>query len=678
MDLYNKISIIKLIRMMKESKPQRFWPMILESGIVMIRNKTYNRRSILFVVVIIGIVIGCLIGRLSYLMIFKSEYYGERAREIHERERPIKAPRGNIYDANGIKIAGNKPVSTISVIHNQINDPKRVIDELSKALGISEETVRKRVEKVSSIERVKSNVDKETADLIRNLSLDGVMVDEDYKRYYPYESLASKVIGFTGSDNQGIIGLEVAYDKILKGTNGTILTLTTARGVEIPNAAEDRIEPVPGNDLSISIDVNIQKYAEQAAKKVMEAKEAKSAKIIVMNPQDGRIYAMVNVPEFDLNNPYELNYEPSANLTDKKKNELLNAMWRNACISDTYEPGSIFKIVTATAALEEKVVKLTDTFSCPGFRVVEDRRIHCHKRTGHGAETFVDGFKNSCNPVFIDVGARVGPKNMYKYYKKLGLFQKTGIDVPGEANSIMHNIKDIGAVELATMSFGQSFQITPMQLLTAASAVINGGTIITPHFGVEIKNPETSAVRKLNFKTDENVVSKETSETMKMLLEAVVHDGSGIRAYLPGFRIGGKTATSQKLPRSSNRYISSFLGFAPSENPQVIAMLLIDEPVGIYYGGTIAAPVIAELFDNILPYLGIEAKYTEEELKEYNIGEITVPDLTGKTKKEIEKLKDVYEFSYIYYTGEGDVVKEQFPLPGEKINKNSNLILYLE
>ncbi|ROR30739.1 stage V sporulation protein D (sporulation-specific penicillin-binding protein) [Mobilisporobacter senegalensis] len=644
----------------------------------MVRNKTYNRRSILFVVVMIAIVIICLIGRLSYLMIFKSEYYAERAREIHERERPIKAPRGNIYDANGVKIAGNKPVSTISVIHNQITDPERVISELSMALGVSEETVRKRVEKVSSIERIKSNVDKETADFIRNLSLDGVMVDEDYKRYYPYETLASKVIGFTGSDNQGIIGLEVAYDKVLKGTNGTILTLTTARGVEIPNAAEDRIEPIPGNDLYTSIDINIQKYAEQAAKKVMEAKEAKSAKIIVMDPRNGEIYAMVNVPEFDLNNPYDLNYETSENLSDEKKNELLNNMWRNACISDTYEPGSTFKIVTATAALEEKVVKLTDTFSCPGFRIVEDRRIRCHKTTGHGTETFVEGIKNSCNPVFMDIGARVGPKNMYKYYERLGLFRKTGIDVPGEANSIMHKLKDIGAVELATMSFGQSFQISPVQLLTAASAVVNGGTIVTPHFGIEIRNSESNAVKKLEYETRENAISKETSDTMKMLLEAVVSDGSGIRAYLPGFRIGGKTATSEKLPRSSNKYISSFLGFAPADDPQVIAILLIDEPVGIYYGGTIAAPVISELFDNILPYLGIEAKYTEEEMEEYNIGEITVPNFVGKTKKEVNELKKVHEISYIYYLGEGEVVKEQFPLPGEKINKNSDLILYLE
>lgn len=644
----------------------------------MIKNKTYNRRNILFIVVMIGMVIICLIGRLGYLMIFKSEYYAQRAREIHERERPIKASRGNIYDANGVKIAGNKPVSTISVIHNQITDPEHVIKELSNALGISEEKVRKRVEKVSSIERIKSNVDKETADFIRNLSLDGVMVDEDYKRYYPYETLASKVIGFTGSDNQGIIGLEVAYDKFLKGTNGTILTLTTAKGVEIPNAAEDRIEPIPGNDLYTSIDINIQKYAEQAAKKVLKAKEAKSAKLIVMNPQNGEIYACVNEPEFDLNNPYELNYQADENISDEKKNELLNNMWRNACISDTYEPGSIFKIVTATAALEEKVVKLTDTFHCPGYRIVEDRRIRCHKTTGHGTETFVEGIKNSCNPVFMDIGARVGPTNMYKYYERLGLFRKTGIDVPGEANSIMHKLEDIGAVELATMSFGQSFQITPVQLLTAASAVVNGGTTVTPHFGVEIKNLETNVVKKLTYKTKPNVITKETSETMKMLLEAVVSDGSGIRAYLPGFRVGGKTATSEKLPRSSNKYISSFIGFAPADNPQVIAILLIDEPVGIYYGGTIAAPVIAELFDNILPYLGIEAKYTEEEMNEYNIGEITVPNFVGKTKKEINELKKVYEISYIYFLGDGDVVKEQFPLPGEKINKNSDLILYLE
>lgn len=643
----------------------------------MIKNKTYNRKNILLVVIVVFCIIAALLFRLGYLMVFYSEEYGQKAKEIHERERSIKAPRGKIYDSQGVEIAGNKPVSTISVIHSQITDKELVIQELSSHLGLSEEKVRKRVEKVSSIERIKSNVDKETADQIRELSLDGVMVDEDYKRYYPFDSLASKVLGFTGSDNQGILGLEVFYDEYLKGMNGTILTLTTAKGVEIKNAAEDRIEPISGNDLHLSLDVNIQKYGEQAATKVMEAKEANDVKLIVMNPQNGEIYAMVNVPEFNLNDPYRLDISTDG-ISEEKLNELLNGMWRNGCISDTYEPGSTFKIVTAAAALEEKKVELEDTFTCPGFRIVEDRRIRCHKAGGHGLETFVEGIQNSCNPVFMDIASRVGATNMYKYYKRLGLFQKTGIDVPGEANSIMHKLDDIGAVELATMSFGQSFQITPLQLLVAASAVINNGNIVTPHFGVEIRNQETGAVKTLEYPSSENAISKETSETMKMLLESVVKDGSGIRAYLPGFRIGGKTATSEKLPRSSNKYISSFIGFAPADDPQVIAIVLIDEPVGIYYGGTIAAPVIAELFDNILPYLGIEEEYTQEELEEYNIGEIQVPDLIGKNKKEVEELKKVYEISYIDYIGEGDIVTEQFPLPGERIQKNSDLILYME
>lgn len=643
----------------------------------MIKNKTYNRRNLLIVVIVILTVIASLLLRLGYLMIFYSEEYGQKAKEIHERERPIKAQRGKIYDATGVEIAGNKPVCTISVIHSQITDKELVIKELSSLLGLSEEKVRKRVEKVSSIERIKSNVDKEVADQIRELSLNGVMVDEDYKRYYPFDSLASKVLGFTGSDNQGILGLEVYYDTYLKGMNGTILTLTTAKGVEIENAAEDRIEPVAGNNLHLSLDVNIQTYAQQAAIKVMEAKEANNVKLIVMNPQNGEILAMVNVPEFNLNDPYRLNV-PTDGLTEEKVNELLNGMWRNECISDTYEPGSTFKIVTATAALEEKVVELDDTFTCPGFRIVEDRRIRCHKVKGHGLETFVEGIQNSCNPVFMDIGSRVGATNMYKYYKRLGLFQKTGIDVPGEANSIMHKLDDIGAVELATMSFGQSFQITPLQLLVSASAVVNGGTLVTPHFGVEIRNEETGNIKLLEYSTIENAISKETSETMKMLLESVVKDGSGARAYLPGFRIGGKTATSEKLPRSSNKYISSFIGFAPADDPQVIAILLIDEPVGIYYGGTIAAPVIAELFDNILPYLGIEEEYTQEELEEFNIGEIQIPNMIGKEKKEVEELKKAYNISYIDYIGEGDIVTEQFPLPGEKVKKNSDLILYME
>lgn len=611
-------------------------------------------------------------------MVFQSEHYAEKAKEIHERERPIKAKRGAIFDINGVEIAGNKPVSTISVIHSQIKEPERVIKELSAHLGISEEKVRKRVEKRSSIERIKSNVEKETADEIRQLSLDGVMVDEDYKRYYPYDDLASKVIGFTGSDNQGIIGLEVYYDKYMQGKSGTILTLTSANGIEIPNAAEDRIEPIPGNDLYTSIDVNIQKFAEQAALKVKETKGANNVKIIVMNPQNGEIYAMVNAPEFDLNNPYALNTGTTENLTDSKKNELLNNMWRNGCISDTYEPGSVFKIVTATAALEEHVVKLTDWFSCPGFKIVEDRKIRCHKVGGHGPETFVEGIKNSCNPVFIEVGARVGAEKMYKYYKQLGLFQKTSIDVPGEANSIMHKLDNVGTVELATMSFGQSFQITPLQLLSAVSAVINGGHTVVPHFGVKIKNEESNIEQVLEYESKDNVVSEETSETMKELLELVVSEGSGIRAYLPGFRVGGKTATSEKLPRRNNKYISSFLGFAPANDPKVIAIILIDEPTGIYYGGTIAAPVISELFDNILPYMGIEENYNEKEIKELGIGNLIMPDFVGKDKKTTKELLKTYDIKDVYYLGEGEAVKEQFPLPGETVKKNSGLILYME
>lgn len=644
----------------------------------MVKNKTYNKRNLIVVIVVIFLITSILGGRLGYLMICRAEYYGDRAKEIHERERPIKAERGIIYDRNGTAIATNKPVCTISVIHSQITDSEKVIKILSDTLGISEEKVRKRVEKISSIERIKSNVEKTLADEIREYHLDGVMVDEDYKRYYPYESLASKVIGFTGSDNQGIIGLEVKYDEYLQGQNGTILTLTTAKGVEIENAAEDRIEPISGNALYTSLDVNIQKYAEQAAKKVLEAKEAKGVKLIVMNPQNGEIYAMVNYPEFDLNDPYTLNIEYESNISDEEKNNLLNTMWRNGCISDTYEPGSTFKIVTATAALEEGVVSLNDTFSCPGFKIVEDRRIRCHKAGGHGHETFIDGIKNSCNPVFMEIGARVGASNMYKNFNKLGLFEKTGIDLPGEAGSIMHKIENIKPVELATISFGQSFQITPVQLLAAASAVVNGGNLITPHIGVEVKNSEGMLVEKLKYETEKQVIKKETSDTMRDLLEKVVAEGTGNKAYLPGFRIGGKTATSEKLPRRSGKYISSFIGFAPADNPQVIAIVLIDEPVGIYYGGTIAAPVIKEVFDNALPYLGIEEKYTETEIDEYEIGSFKVPDLEGKNLKDVKELLKAYDFSEIYYLGEGEKIKEQFPIPEEQVNKNSDLILYLE
>lgn len=649
----------------------------------MAKSRTYNKRNVLIVTCIVITVTLALLVRLGYLMIFKSEDYAVRAQELHERERAIKAERGIIYDANGKEIATNKPVCTISVIYKQITDPERVISILSKQLGLSEEWVRKRVEKVSSREKIKSNVDKEIADKIRKYDLDGVMVDEDYKRYYPYDSLASKVIGFTGSDNQGIIGLEVKYDKFLKGVDGKILTLTTAYGVEIENAAEDRQEPQPGNDLYISLDMNIQQYAEQAALKVMKAKQASNVKLIIMNPQNGEILAMVNVPEFNLNDPYTLIDEIASkyegqNLSQEQMNQMLNGMWRNACLSDTYEPGSAFKIVTATAALEEHVVKLTDTFYCPGYKKVEDRIIRCHKVGGHGSQDFVAGIKNSCNPVFMEIGARVGVEKMYYYYKKLGLFNKTGIDLPGEANSIMHKIENIKAVELATMSFGQSFQITPLQLMVAASAVVNGGTIVTPHLGVEIRSADGTSIRKLEYKTTDNAVSKETSETMKQLLEAVVADGTGKRAYLPGFRIGGKTATSEKLPRSSNKYISSFIGFAPANDPKVMAMVLIEDPVGIYYGGTIAAPVIADVFGNILPYLGIEESYTEAEKEKYDIGSFQMPDFIGKTKKEVKDLMKIFKFGELYSTGDGEIVSEQFPLEGETIENGSDFILYFK
>ena len=644
---------------------------------------TKQRKTALFVISVFLLAAAGLCGRLWYLMVFHSAEYAAQAQELHERERSIKAARGIIYDRNGVILADNKPVCTVSVIHSQITEPERVISVLCEVLELPEETVRKRVEKVSSIERVKANVPKETADYLRSFELDGVMVDEDYKRYYPFGDLASRVIGFTGGDNQGIIGLELKYDSMLSGIPGKILTLTTAHGTEIENAAENRVEPVAGNSLTISLDINIQRYAEQAAKKVLEAKSANHVSLIVMNPQNGEIYAMVNVPEFDLNDPYTLNVEYAAKTggvtpDSEKKNELLNQMWRNPCISDTYEPGSTFKIVTATAAFEKGVVSLTDRFFCPGFKIVEDRTIHCHKVAGHGSETFVDGIKNSCNPVFMEIGARVGVEGMYEVFERLGLMRKTGIDLPGEANSIMHKTENIKAVELATISFGQSFQITPMQLLSAVSCVINGGNRITPHFAIYAQNTEENTVKTYRYEGETDVISKETSETMKMLLEAVVHEGTGKRAYLPGLRIGGKTATSEKLPRSSNNYISSFIGFAPAENPQVLALVLIDEPEGIYYGGTIAAPVIAEVFESVLPYLGIEPVYSEDEKKLDGVGTFPVPDLTGMTKKDVEKLLKSYEFGDIYYTGEGETVSEQFPLAGEEVNKKSSLILYMK
>lgn len=570
------------------------------------QSRTLQRQKLLFVYGMVVLFMIGLAGRLLYLMVNRADYYGEKAKEVHQRQRTVKAARGIIYDRNGVAIASNKPVSTISVIHNQVQNPEKVIRVLSELLELPEEKVRKRVEKVSSIEKIKSNVDKDISDRIRDMELAGVMVDEDYKRYYPYSEFASKVIGFTGADNQGIIGMEVAYDKYLQGQDGSILTMTTARGLEIDGKAEERIEPIAGTNLYTSLDVNMQSFAQQAAGKVMKAKKAKSVRIVMMNPQNGEIYAMVNVPEFDLNDPYTLNTTSSKNMSDKKKQEALNGMWRNACVSDTYEPGSTFKVIVAASALEAGVVKLEDTFHCPGFKVVEDRRIRCHKTTGHGSETFVQGVQNSCNPVFMEVGARLGVDNMFHYLQQLGIMSKTGIDVPGEASTIMHRKENVGAVELATMSFGQSFQLTPVRLLSSISMILNGGTRITPHLGVELESSDGTAVKKLTYPAQENIISSRTSETMRMILESVVSEGSGKKAYVEGYQVGAKTGTSEKLPRHSNKYIASCMGFAPADHPVVAALVLIDEPQGIYYGGTIAAPVISELLDNALPYLGVE------------------------------------------------------------------------
>lgn len=577
---------------------------------VMLNIKTFSRRKIVLftaIIVLMSVILGV---RLIYLMIFRSEYYGSRADEVQERERYIKAARGEIIDANGTVIAANKTVCTVSVIHSQIEDKEQVINTLSKELEMDSGKVRKLVEKISVREKIKSNVPKETGDKIREYNLAGVKVDEDYKRYYPYGELASKVLGFTGADNQGIVGLEVEYEKYLKGKDGMILTVTDARGIELENVAEKRVESVQGGTLKTSIDVNIQMYAQQAAQKALTAKSANYVSIIVMNPKNGEIMAMANVPEYDLNNPYEFNNTVEVQPGDTEQ-DLLNKMWRNQCINDTYEPGSTFKVITATAGLETGSVTVDSNFSCPGFKIVEDRRIRCHKTTGHGAETFLDATKNSCNPVFIEVGLRVGTDRFYDYLGKLGILTKTGVDLPGEASVIIHKKENVGQVELATMSFGQSFQITPLQLLRAVSSVVNGGTLITPHFGVEVLDGEGNTVKTFEYQTEPSTISSDTCEKMKYMLEQVVATGGGKNAIIDGYRIGGKTATSQKLPRNSGRYIASFIGFVPADDPQVIAICIIDEPQGVYYGGTIAAPVIKELYENILPYLNI--KKTSEE-----------------------------------------------------------------
>ena len=580
------------------------------------KNMTFHKKKVWVVFACCAAMLAGLAGRLVYLMGFRSDYYYEKAQDLHEREREIKAARGEILDANGKVLAANKTVCTISVIHSQIEDPEKVINILSKELGIDEQTVRKRVEKVSSIERIRTNVDKSVGDAIREYNLAGVKVDEDYKRYYPYGTLASKVLGFTGGDNQGIIGLEVKYEDVLSGTAGKILTTTDARGVEIDEIGECRIDPVPGDNLQISLDMNIQEFAQQAARKVMEEKQAERVSILLMNPQNGEIYACVNVPEFDLNDPFTLNTEvDTSGLSSEEKQDLLNQMWRNPCLNDTYEPGSTFKIITMSAGLEEGVVSLNDQFYCPGYKVVDDRRIHCAKRAGLGSQTFVEGAENSCNPVFIEVGLRLGVETYYKYFRQFGLLKKTGIDLPGEAGTIMHQMENMGNVELATVSFGQSFQITPIQLAATVSGLINGGRRITPHFGVTVRSPDDSYAKKLEYPVEEGIVSAETSEKVRYILEKVVSDGSGRNAKIEGYTIGGKTATSQTLPRSANRYISSFLGFAPAEDPQILGICIIHNPQGVYYGGTIAAPVIRSIFANVLPYLGIEktAAVTESE-----------------------------------------------------------------
>ena len=574
--------------------------------------KLYQKGKIVFLFFAATAILTAACGRLAYLMIVQSDYYGKKAQALHERERSIKAARGKIVDRNGIVLADNRSVCTVSVIHSQIRDPERVIAELAELLELPEDTVRKRVEKVSSIERIRSNVPKETGDVILARQLEGVKVDEDYRRYYPYDSLASKVIGFTGGDNQGIVGLEVRYDDWLSGEDGKILTMTNAYGQELEQEGERRQEPVTGNQLTISLDCNLQMYCEQAAQKVMLEKNADEVSVILMNPQNGEIFAMVNVPEYNLNEPFTLNVETASDLKESEKQDLLNQMWRNACINDTYEPGSTFKIITTAAALEQGVVTVNDSFYCPGYKIVEDRRIRCHKTTGHGAETFTQGIMNSCNPVFIELGLRLGAENFYHYFEQFGLLRKTGIDLLGEAATIMHKKENIGQVELATISFGQSFQITPIQLVTTVSSLINGGTRVVPHFGVSVQNAEGETRKTFSYDETEGTVSTATSKTLCDLLEHVVSEGTGKKAAIEGFSIGGKTATSQTLPRSDHKYIASFLGFAPAEDPQVIGLIVIDNPQGVYYGGTVAAPVMKEIFENALPYLGIGKTVTEQ------------------------------------------------------------------
>lgn len=612
------------------------------------KNKTYNKKKMLVVFSIAVVLIVSLMARLFYLMVFDAEHYQKLAKDLHERERKIKAARGEILDRNGVVLAANKTVCTISVIHSQVTEPEKVARILAEELEMDESKIAEKIQKVTSMEKIRTNVEKETGDRIRDYDLDGVKVDEDFKRYYPYRDLASRVLGFTGGDNQGIIGLEVKYEEYLKGVNGTILTVTDARGIELEGVAEDRIEPVAGGNLRISMDYNIQSFCQQAAEKVLEEKQADSVSVLLMDPQNGEILAMVNVPEFNLNTPYELNTEVTEEpLSDVELQERLNRMWRNECINDTYEPGSTFKIITSSACLEEGVVSLSDTFSCPGYRVVEDRRIRCHKVGGHGQETFIQGIQNSCNPVFIDIGLRLGADRFYEYFKQFGLLGLTNVDLPGEAGTIMHKKEDIGLVELATMSFGQSFQITPIQMATTVSSLVNGGKRVTPHFGISIEDGEGTVLEQFQYEKKKGIVSEKTSETMRMLLKSVVEEGSGRNGAVEGYSVGGKTATSQTLPRSANKYISSFIGFAPAENPQVLGIVVIRNPQGVYYGGTIAAPVLRSIYDNVLPYLGIEKKLTDRVYCKRRFERDTSEkgaEISGRTTKEIKRC--MYEQSY--------------------------------
>lgn len=650
-------------------------------GFVMQGIPVHSKRRLLFALIMITIGVIFLIFRVGYLQIFEGSFLQNKAYELHNRERNIAPARGIIYDRNGTPLALSISVAKISVIHNQIEDSEEVARILSEKLELDYETVKKKVDRVVALETIQTHVDKDIADEIRKMNLKGVVIDQDFMRFYPYKNLASHVLGFVGKDNQGIIGLEVKYDQYLKGKSGKILTQTDAKGINLENTAELRIEPEPGEHLVTSIDLIIQQYAEQALEKVLRAKNAKKGSLIVMNPQNGEIYAMTNKPDFDLNEPFTINDESVKAIWDTLSTEdqykYLNHMWRNFSINDTYEPGSTFKMITASAGLQEEVVHLDDTFFCPGYKIVADRRIRCHKAGGHGSETFLEGVQNSCNPVFMEVGERLGPELFYKYLKLFEFDQKTGIDVPGEAVGIMHNLKDVGPVELATMSFGQSFQITPMQLLRAASSIINGGELVTPHFGMEIIDNEENVIKTFQYKRGARSISKETSDTMRMILESVVSEGTGSRMYIPGYKIGGKTATSEKLPRSSNKYISSFVGFAPADHPKVLAIILIDEPEGIYYGGTVAAPVIKELYENILPYLGFDPVYTERDLKEHDVGEVMIPNLCNIKINEAKKIIQGMDLN-LELLGEGDIVVEQFPLSGENVNKNTKLILYLD